>query len=67
MKNTLKNEVPASCAALINMAGVKICPLSGLPCRCQHWVTRDCPCLAMARKRQQAEEGGDTQVSAVLR
>lgn len=28
---------------------VRICPLSGRPCRCPFSVARECPCAAMAK------------------
>ena len=67
MRKTENKEAPTTCAAMTNQAGIKICPLSGLPCRCRHWESRECPCLAMARKRKQAEDSGDNQIPEVLR
>lgn len=48
-------------------AGIKICPLSGLPCRCQHRSAGECPCLAMAMalNRQRAASESESPVLEV--
>ena len=49
--------MPGTCAAGVNAAGVRICPLSGLPCRCKHLAAVECPCLAMAKALKKPQPG----------
>ena len=44
-----KQVVSVSSMAAMPTTEVRICPLSGRPCRCPFSVARECPCAAMAK------------------